>query len=205
MEEQKTLRSGPYALEGLVDEQPGHRGVVVTHPHPLYGGGMYNNVVQAVVEAYAQAGFTTVRFNFRGVGGSQGAYDQGIGEQEDVRGVVTHLREAGKTEIHLAGYSFGAWVNAHALPGLPEIHTAVLVSPPVDFMDFDIPSADSRIRLVITGERDDMAGAEHVRRRTRDWNPDAAFRVIPGADHFYGGREKDLQSLVSGFLQGAGE
>jgi len=205
MEKNATFRSGPYPLEALVDEQPGHRGVVVTHPHPLYGGGMYNNVVQAVVEAYARAGFTTVRFNFRGVGGSQGTYDQGVGEQEDVRGVVKHLREKGVTEIHLAGYSFGAWVNAHALSSLPEVHTAVLVSPPVDFMDFDIPSADSRIRLVVTGERDEIAGAEHVRRLVEDWNPDAAFHVISGADHFYGGWEGDLRSLIFGFLQGEAE
>ena len=205
MESKATFRSGSYELEGLVDAKPGHRGVVVTHPHPLYGGGMYNNVVQAVVEAYAEAGFTTVRFNFRGVGRSQGAYDQGIGEQEDVRSVVTRLREEGTTQIHLAGYSFGAWVNAHALPGLPEVHTAVMISPPVDFMDFDVPSADARIRLVITGERDDIAGAEPVQRLVGDWNPDAVFHVIPGADHFYGGREGELRSLIAGFLEGAGE
>lgn len=205
MESKATFRSGPYELEGLVDAKPGHRGVVVTHPHPLYGGGMYNNVVQAVVEAYAKAGFTTVRFNFRGVGRSQGAYDQGIGEQEDVRSVVTWLREKGATQIHLAGYSFGAWVNAHALPGLPEVHTAVLVSPPVDFMDFDVPSADARIRLVITGERDEIAGVEHVERLMGDWNPNAAFRVISGADHFYGGREGGLRSVLDEFLKGTEE
>ncbi|MGD8389796.1 MAG: alpha/beta fold hydrolase [Desulfobacteraceae bacterium] len=202
MEKQATFRSGPYELEGLADVRIKQRGVVVTHPHPLYGGDMYNNVVQVIVESYAKAEFTTVRFNFRGVGRSQGAHDHGIGEQEDVRSVVKHLREEGATEIHLAGYSFGAWVNAQVLPGLVDVHTAVMISPPVNVMSFHSPSADSRIRLVVTGERDDIAGAEDVGRLVGVWNPDAAFYVIPGADHFYGGREGDLRSLVEGFLEG---
>ena len=80
MEEAVRIPAGPLTLEGLLGRRPGAEGVVVTHPHPLYGGDMHNDVVEALVDAYARAGFTTLRFNFRGTGGSGGRFDGGVGE-----------------------------------------------------------------------------------------------------------------------------
>jgi len=84
VEQQVYFRSGPLKLEGLIHDVPGDKGVVMTHPHPLYGGSMHNNVVESMVAAYRKGGYSTLRFNFRGAGKSEGSYDQGVGEQEDV-------------------------------------------------------------------------------------------------------------------------
>ena len=84
-EEPVFFMSGTLQIQGLLQTKPGDKGVVITHPHPLYGGSMHNNVVESLVHAYQQAGYATLRFNFRGVGSSQGKYDDGQGEQEDVK------------------------------------------------------------------------------------------------------------------------
>ncbi|RLJ02607.1 MAG: alpha/beta hydrolase, partial [Candidatus Aenigmatarchaeota archaeon] len=111
-EEKVFFQAGDVKIEGMLYNAPGEKGAVVTHPHPLYGGDMHNNVVETVVQAYREKGYATLRFNFRGVGRSTGSYDEGIGEQEDVRAALAYLTGTGKTSIDLAGYSFGAWVNA---------------------------------------------------------------------------------------------
>ena len=97
---------------------------------------MFNNVVESVVRAYRQKDYTTLRFNFRGVGRSEGSHGQGQGEREDVRAALAYLRELGKSSTDLAGYSFGAWVNALALKDFVPAKRIILVSPPVNFMDF---------------------------------------------------------------------
>jgi hypothetical protein len=204
MEEAVRIQAGPVSLEGLLGRGPGGRGVVVTHPHPLYGGDMHNNVVEALVDAYAEAGFTTLRFNFRGAGGSEGRYENGEGETEDVRSAAALLTESGSRTVHLAGYSFGSWVNARALDRMPEIRDVVMVSPPVDFMDFSFLGLDARIGLVVTGERDEIAGADRVKKLVPRWNPKAAFRVIPGADHFYHGHTRALRSVLEEHLAAPG-
>ena len=110
MEKITTFISDSFEIEGQLFEGDKKRGVVITHPHPLYGGDMQNNVVGAISLACQKIGFTTLKFNFRGVGGSQGNYDDGNGEQEDVRAAVAYLADTGIRQIDLAGYSFGAWV-----------------------------------------------------------------------------------------------
>jgi hypothetical protein len=204
MEETVRIPAGSLSLEGRLGRRPGGRGVVVTHPHPLYGGDMHNNVVEARVEAYGRAGFTTLRFNFRGTGGSEGRHENGEGETEDVRHAVALLSSSGSREIHLAGYSFGAWVNARALERVPEVRDLVMVSPPVDFMDFSFLGTSPRIRLVVTGERDEIASAPHVERLIPRWNPEAVFQVIPGADHFYHGRTGPLLAVLEEHLAAGG-
>ena len=117
---------------------------------------MYNNVVESLVRVYQQAGYSTLRFNFRGVGSSHGEYGDGTGEQEDVRAALNCLWERGKQVIDLAGYSFGAWVNALTRPDGDIIRQMVMVSPPVAFLDFgsaqplpnyswSLPGAETRL------------------------------------------------------------
>ena len=130
------FESGGLKLEGLLGRAKDGPGVVVTHPHPQYGGTMHNNIVESLVKAYGKAGYNTLRFNFRGVGRSEGHYDEGVGEQEDVRAAVGYLRDPGMTSVDLAGYSFGAWVNALGIQNLDNVDRMVMVSPPVNFMDF---------------------------------------------------------------------
>lgn len=200
MEEQIRFQSGELQLEGLFGRREGARGVVVTHPHPLYGGEMRNNVVQTIMEAYQGAGFSTLRFNFRGVGKSQGTYDNGDGEQEDVLSALEYLRKRGVERLHLAGYSFGVWVNAKVLGRLNDVEKLVMVSPPVDFMDFSFLETNPKIGLVVTGGRDDIAGPERVRQLAPTWNPVAQLDILPGADHFYLGFENELRRILETFL-----
>lgn len=185
---------GGLRLEGMLERASGTRGVVVTHPHPLYGGDMDNPVVLAVCRAYRRKGFSTLRFNFRGVGGSGGRHDQGVGERADARAAGSAMADLGLTEIDLAGYSFGSWVNANAGAGFSRM---VMVSPPLAFIDFGPPAALPNLHLIVTGGRDEIAPPGLIERARRAWNPAAAFEVIPGADHFYSGFIDTLEDTIA--------
>lgn len=192
-----TFLSEDYEIEGLFNKRDQDKGVVVTHPHPLYGGDMYNLVVETIVHVYYQKGYSTLKFNFRGVGKSQGEYDNGVGEQKDVVAAIAFLFETGIKQIDLAGYSFGAWVNAHAIREDAPVQNIMMVSPPVGFMDFQSISTMSDLKFVVTGSRDDIAPVDIIRKTLPVWNPDARFEVIDGADHFYGGYLGQLESVLS--------
>ncbi|MGD2150902.1 MAG: alpha/beta hydrolase [Desulfobacterales bacterium] len=190
--------SEDYKIEGLFNKRDETRGVVVTHPHPLYGGDMYNMVVETIVHIYNIKGYSTLKFNFRGVGESRGQYDNGVGEQKDVLAALSFLADMGVKRIDLAGYSFGAWVNAHAVTqGDSVVENMAMVSPPVGFMDFNAISAMNVLRFVITGSRDDIAPADAVKKMLPTWNPNARFEIVDGADHFYGGYLGQLESVLS--------
>jgi alpha/beta superfamily hydrolase len=202
MEEIITIKSGQGRLEG--SWQPGtvKKGVVITHPHPQYGGTMRNPVVETVQSAYAQHGYATLRFNFRGVGGSQGDYDNGVGEQDDVRAAIAYLNQRDVTAVDLAGYSFGAWINTGvAADTHTTIESMTMVSPPVGFIEFKPVNALSCLDLVITGSRDEIAPANRIRDLLPTWNPDAQFEVIDGCDHFYIGYLEKLRSILTSFLK----
>lgn len=199
-EEKIFFESEGVKIEGLISESQTQNGVVVTHPHPLYGGEMHNNVVESVVRAYGEKGYTTLRFNFRGVGQSDGAYDNGTGEQEDVRAAVAFLGGLGKTSIDLAGYSFGAWVNAQCIESLTDVKRMVMVSPPVNFLDFSFLKYTAKIRLVIAGSQDDIAPPAMIKDMIPVWNSEAAFNIIKGADHFYSGKTGEIEEIIGGLI-----
>ncbi len=195
-EEQVFFKSQDLKIEGLISEGQTKNGVVVTHPHPLYGGEMHSNVVESLVRAYWEKGYTTLRFNFRGVGKSEGRYDNGSGEQEDVRGAVEYLCGLGKTSIDLAGYSFGAWVNAQCIESLTDVKRMIMVSPPVNFLDFSFLKYCAKIRLVIAGSEDDIAPPAMIKDMIPVWNSEAEFDMIQGADHFYWGKTGELEAII---------
>lgn len=199
-EEPVFFMSGTLKIQGLLQTKPGDKGVVITHPHPLYGGSMHNNVVESLVQAYQQAGYATLRFNFRGVGSSQGEYDHGQGEQEDVKTALHYLAEQGKNVVDLAGYSFGAWVNALARPESDTVHRMVMVSPPVAFLDFGPPQSIPQLRLVVAGSRDEIAPPELIQTTLPNWNPGARLEIIEGADHFYGAFTDKLETILAEYL-----
>jgi alpha/beta superfamily hydrolase len=200
-EEQITFQSDGLRIEGLVSRQSGERGVVITHPHSLYGGTMYDQVVETLVRAYQNKGLTTLRFNFRGVGQSEGRYGEGRGEKEDVISALRYLYGLEKSAIDLAGYSFGAWVNAHITPSDFSVGGMIMVSPPVAFLDFSFLSGDQRIKAVVAGGRDDIAPADQISRLMATWNPAALLEVIDGADHFYSGKIEILDSVLSRLIR----
>ncbi|MGD8366784.1 MAG: alpha/beta hydrolase [Desulfobacterales bacterium] len=197
MEEKVRFFSEEISLEGLMTPASGKRGVVITHPHPLYGGDMYNPVVECLQGVFTARGFATLRFNFRGVGKSEGGYGEGDGEVNDVLAAAGFLQQQGATgKIELAGYSFGAWVNARVPRGQKGIGRLTMVSPPVAFIDFsDIPAMPN-LFLVVTGSRDDIAPAEEIRPQLSRWNPAAVFEIIEGADHFYWGHLDVLREVL---------
>jgi alpha/beta superfamily hydrolase len=200
MAEKILIQSDNLQIEGLLDRRTTDKGAVISHPHPLYGGNMYAAGVESIVHAYWKKGYTTLRFNFRGVGNSQGLYDNGVGEQQDVLAALSFLSETGTKQIDLAGYSFGAWVNAHAVQHDTPVERMVLVSPPVGFMDFTKITAIDRLKLVVTGSQDQIAPAEQIKTLLPAWNPEACFEVIEGADHFYGGYLDRLEKILDDYL-----
>jgi len=161
---------------------------------------MYNPVVESISHVYQRKGMTTLRFNFRGVGSSEGSYGDGIGEGEDVLAAVCYLREKGQGQIDLAGYSFGAWVNAHLDPGDAAINTMIMVSPPVAFMAFDAGLSLPQLGLVVSGSQDEIAPPDKIQGLMPGWNPRASFKGIQGADHFYFGFFKELESVLTEYI-----
>jgi alpha/beta superfamily hydrolase len=199
-EEKIKFSSQNILIEGLLCIQEGQKGVVVTHPHSLYGGTMYNQVVETLVEVYQEKSFSTLRFNFRGVEGSEGSFDDGKGEQEDVRSAIEYMHKRGKRDVDLAGYSFGAWVNAKMNETHSLCNGIVMISPPVAFLDFSFLSFNPKIQLVVAGGRDDIAPADKITNVINTWNPDAHLEVIERADHFYTGEISSLKSVLSRFI-----
>jgi alpha/beta superfamily hydrolase len=185
-------------IEGMLADISDDKGVVISHPHPLYGGNMHNNVVKAVAHAYQEEGYSTLRFNFRGVEGSEGAFGNGESEQTDVKAA---LKTMSKKNMDLAGYSFGAWVNALGLAEFEEARRLIMISPPVSFIDFSFLEYSAKIKLVICGTGDEIAEYKKVEKMLAKWNDRAMFRVIRGADHFYAGYEEELIDIIGEFLR----
>ncbi|RPJ15419.1 MAG: alpha/beta hydrolase [Desulfobacteraceae bacterium] len=197
MEEKILFKSGEIQLEGILERNQNDKGVIITHPHPLYGGDMYNHVVRVIANSYKEKRYSTLRFNFRGTGESGGKHDNGIGEQDDVLSAISYMNETGITGIDLSGYSFGTFVNTGAVRKGAGIRNMTMVSPPVAFMDFGRPFQLSCLKLVITGGYDEAAPPEFVQKTLFQWNPEARFEVIEEADHFYTGYLKRLEEVLS--------
>ena len=200
MEDRVVFESEGLRLQGLMEKRSAAAGVVIAHPHPLYGGDMYNPVVECLALAYRFRGFTTLRFNFRGVGQSQGRYDEGKGEQTDVRSAMGFLAQAGIEAVHLAGYSFGAWIDALAAQDSIAIAQMVMVSPPVALIPFDSGMHLPRLELIVTGSDDEFAPPRLIQEKMAQWNPAAVLTVIPKADHFYLGALNQLQRVLCDHL-----
>jgi alpha/beta superfamily hydrolase len=201
LSEKVTIPSGPLNLEGVLVPGESPKAVVISHPHPLYGGNMHNVVVGLLAQTFKELGWTTLRFNFRGVGRSQGDFDQGQGDKDDVSAAVAYLKELNKGPVVLAGYSFGAWVNARAALDLPEVAGSILVSPPQAMMDFSFLKDDSKTRLVIAGERDDYGPVEEIMEIVEKMNPSPPVKIIPGADHFFSGSTGELAKALESAMR----
>ena len=200
MEEDLSFNNGNIRLEGRLDQKEGNKGVVITHPHPLYGGNMNTPVVGEMVKVFARKNYTTLRFNFRGTGKSTGMFDNGNGETDDVRSALAHLKSLGVQDLTLAGYSFGARVNAAVVASGEKVSDHLMISPPVAFMSFDTIKTMPSTGLVVTGSRDDIAPETQVREQLAKWDCQAQFKVIPDCDHFYGGCLQTLNDLLLNYL-----
>lgn len=201
MEKTVFFDAGPLRLEGRLHQAAGTKAVVITHPHPLYGGDLDNPIVAVLAAAYQRGGYTTLRFNFRGVGASGGYFDDGQGEQEDVRAAAAFLMEHGKSVTDLAGYSFGTWINLRLAPPLTSVNRHLLVAPPVALLDFaGIPTPVAKL-TVIVGEHDTFAPSTVLRELLGRWQPDARLNVLSEADHFYGNATGRLATMIETLLE----
>lgn len=184
-------------LEGVENTVSTSRAAVIAHPHPLYGGDMHNPVVTTIADIYTERQWSTLRFNFRGVGASQGIHDNGEGEQADLQAAIDYLKDKGYGRIDLAGYSFGAWIIARWAQCRDSAnHGIVLVSPPVAFIDFSDIDSIAGLESVITGEFDEIAPPEVITPLLPRWHTGIALSMVHGADHFYGGRLEPLGDVL---------
>ena len=176
--------------------QPSKGAAVIAHPHPLFGGTLDNKVVQTLARAFTQCGWTAVRFNFRGVGATQGLHDEGRGELADMLAVADSLAPEGA--LCLAGFSFGAFVTTHAFEKLNTtrlVDKLVLVGTSVSrSAAAPIDAAAHSKTIVIHGEVDDTVALSAV----MDWARPQSLpvTVIPGGGHFFHGQLPLLKSLV---------
>jgi alpha/beta superfamily hydrolase len=198
--------SGELVLEGVLTIPEGagpFPAVIVCHPHPLYGGSMDNNVVYNISEALIQASLASFKFNFRGVGGSQGEFGQGIGEREDVEAAISFVstvKEVDSERIGLAGYSAGA---GFALPvGFNDdrIRALAAVSPPIPMFDFDFLKNYPKPKLLISGNRDDLIPINQFLEFCQNLSEPKECESIEGADHFWWGYESRLAAKVAAFF-----
>jgi alpha/beta superfamily hydrolase len=200
VEEQVNIQAGAVTLEARFSPGSKDTGVVITHPHPLYGGSMDNNVVWTAARAYGDRGWATLRFNFRGVGASTGKYGEGIAEAEDVTGAVTFFKSKVTGPCYVVGYSFGAAVAARAMLEGLRVDGAVLISPPIAFMDLGFLHETPGLSLIVVGDEDNLAPLAGLEELCRRRQPPIDLRVVAGADHFYGGREEELYQILQDYL-----
>ncbi|MBS0341183.1 MAG: alpha/beta fold hydrolase [Proteobacteria bacterium] len=206
--EKLTLQGVAGAIEALRDapaEGVAPQGIaVIAHPHPLFGGTMDNKVVQTLARAFVANGWTALRFNFRGVGSSAGAHDEGRGECEDYLAVVEQA--AGQGPLAIAGFSFGAFVATKALSRLwstREVRQIVLVGTAASRFEVpELPLEAHDRTLVLHGEHDDTVPLAAA----MDWARPQTLpvTVVPGGGHFFHGQLPLLKNLVSRHLR-AGE
>lgn len=209
MEEQITFAVADITLEGLwsMPARPPTLGVVVCHPHPLYGGNMQNNVVTALIEAFQRASMLTLRFNFRGVGRSGGTHGEEEKEVDDVQAAVTYLLSRQHVQtVAIAGYSFGAMVGLRAGTADARVHTLIGVALPVARRDASFLRAAHKPTLLISGDRDDISPLPMLQALMATLPEPKQLVTIPGADHFFWGQEHQAAQAATAFLQGnAGE
>jgi hypothetical protein len=204
VEEHVTFPVGDITLEGLLWAPPQTPtiGVVLCHPHPLYGGDMQNNIVSALADTFQQAGMATLRFNFRGVGRSGGEHGGGEAEVEDVKAAVAYLlsRQAVPTVV-VAGYSFGSMVGLRAGAADPRVHKLIGVALPVGFGDPSFLLNVTKPKLLISGDRDNYSPIPALQSLFAKLPDPKVLVTVPGADHFFWGQEEEVAKAAVEFLK----
>jgi alpha/beta superfamily hydrolase len=194
--------SADVALEGRLAMPATPRGgVVICHPHPLYGGDMDNPVVVRVQEVCRELGLATLRFNFRGVGGSTGTHAEGVGEQDDARAALDVLRKSvGARPLVIAGYSFGARISALVGARDERIGAMALIAPPLKMYDFTSLEGRRVPTLMVAGTADQYCPADAFAKLGTRF-PWVEIATIEGADHFFFGKLFPLGQAVAAWAR----
>ena len=196
------------SLEGVLTTPSGTSGpspaVVVCHPHPLLGGDMDNTVVTTISRAADRAGIATLRFNFRGVGSSQGIFSNGKGEQDDVKAaldLLQHWPDVDARRLALVGYSFGASVVLGGLKHYKAARALALIAPPISTVQDATVIGDRRPKLFVVGQHDAVVSPIALQRALDKVRPPVRFVEVPGADHSLLGQEDTVARHVVEFIR----
>lgn len=177
---------------------------MVCHEHPVFGGHMDSAVPRALAGALNDRGIATLRFNFRGVGGSGGTFSGGEREPDDLKAALEVVKSwtgiDGK-RIAVAGYSFGAQVILKGLGGYKAAKSVVLVSPPLSSIDSSHVGKDKRPKLFLIGERDKLVGVAGLQQTVKAFPRAAELQIVPRADHTWRGHERELVERVAHYLE----
>ena len=175
---------------------------LVMHPHPRFGGTMNNKVVYNIFHALGRSGFAVLRFNFRGVGKSQGTFDNGQGELADAAAALDWLQmyHPSAAQTWVAGFSFGAWIAMQLLMRRPEINAFIAVAPPANIYDFAFLAPCPSSGLIVQGTADEVVPepdvAKLANRLKAQRGIGVEYKTMPGADHFFEGKLDDLTALI---------
>ena len=205
----EVLFAGPEGrLEGRYTpgKSPSAPIALILHPHPQHGGTMNNKVVYSLFTAFAERDFSTLRFNFRGVGRSQGIYDRGEGELSDAASALDWLQSINPNarSVWVAGFSFGAWIGMQLLMRRPEIESFISVAPPANMLDFSFLAPCPSSGLILHGEADEIVPEPFVSKLVTKLSNQRGihldYRVVPEAGHFFTNQLDQLASHVEDYL-----
>jgi len=187
-------------------EQKGAPLAIVLHPHPLYGGTMNNKIVYHIYQAFVKNGFSVLRFNFRGVGRSQGKFDNGLGELTDAATALDwiQLQNPDAPACWISGFSFGSWIAMQLLMRRPELEGFISVSPPANLYDFTFLSPCPSAGLITQGDKDDIVAEEAVSKLAAKLSTqkgaNITYKVINGADHYYRNNLDELSEILTKYI-----
>lgn len=179
---------------------------LILHPHPQYGGTMNNKVVYTLFHTFVQQGFSVLRFNFRGVGRSQGTFNRGEGELSDAASALDWLQtyNPNAKACWIAGFSFGAWISMQLLMRRPEINGFISVAPPANLFDFTFLAPCPASGLIVHGNQDDVVPQEAVQKLVdklkHQKDIHIQFKVAEGANHFFADQMDQLGEIVTDYL-----
>jgi len=190
-------------------EDPTAPTALVLHPHPLHGGTMNNKVVYSAYQSFARNGFSVLRINFRGVGRSQGKFDNGVGELMDAATAMDWLQQQNphSASFWISGFSFGSWIALQLLMRRPEINEFIAISPPVNkpSYDFGFLSPCPTPGLIVQGDIDSIVSEEAVSnfvdKISKQRGPEIDYKVIHQADHFFREKIDELSATIDEYIE----
>ena len=180
---------------------------LVLHPHPLYGGTMNNKVTYSLYRNFVNNGFSVLRVNFRGVGKSEGKFDNGIGELLDVTAIINWLHDQNMqaTEFWIAGFSFGAWIALQTVMRRPELENYILVAPPASKYDFNFIVPCTSAGLVIQGSKDEITkeadSAKLAEKLSAREGAEVIYQAVSGADHFFKDHMAEFDEIIDNHIK----
>ncbi len=184
-------------ISDVPDPEESHGAIaIICHPNPAQGGTLRNKVVHILERSLRELGVHTIKFNFRGVGQSEGEFDNGVGEVDDLNAVVDWVMQTRPQDaLWLAGFSFGSWIAAKAAQSLP-VKQLISIAPPVEMYPFDALEEVRFPWLVVQGDEDEVVSAESVKTWVENTEPKPQLIMMNESGHFFHRRLMDLRGVI---------